>query len=506
MLNLFKKNPFALIAAFLISGIILGWLFAVYNFAIVWVLMCVLMFAAVSILFAKENQGIAFLCFFFLGYGSLISSSQIRYPPFNKHDTVVFNVGRIINSEFVEKEKGKGSFKITMEGVIKGLKSASFKGSGRAIVYVNMPSRPQWDYGDLLKFDGSIKKARGFPFSAFKYVIWVNERNRIDYMGNHAFFLSGIRLVKNRIEDFLDKGFKSESSAVLGGMLTGSKSDISRSIRDSFRKGGISHVMAVSGLHVGVLTGCLYFIVKCLGLKRNMLALLFLCFFIWCYIALTGFATSAVRAGIMASLVLIASFRGRFASFANILSLAVIIILVFSPLSLFTLSFQLSFCAVGGILFYTKYLKSVTSKKTAGVGKLQSVTDIVWDLFKMSCVIWVFTAPVVLLRFNTINLLSPFINVPVVLVAALLINAGFAAFIISLLSCPIAVFLLKSLEILIRPLIYFSEVSARFSFTVDNLAVKLFLAAAVLVFVAGAIMSREKTGIKALFYIDYDSE
>lgn len=502
MFNLFRKNPFAVIAAFLIFGIILGWLFALYNFAIAWVLMCVLMFAAVSILFAKENQGIALLCLFFLGYGSLISSFHIRYPSFNKYDTVVFSVRRIINSEFVE----RGSFKIAMDGVIKGFENASFKGSGRAIVYVNMPYRPRWDYGDLLKFDGNIKKARGFPFSAFKYVIWVNERNKIDYMGNNAFFLSGVRLVKKRIENFLDKGFKSESSAVLGGMLTGSKVDISSSVKNSFRKGGISHVMAVSGLHVGVLTGCLYFIVKCLGLKRSMLALLFLCFFIWCYIALTGFATSAMRAGIMASLVLIASFRGRFVNFANILSLAVIIILVFSPLSLFTPSFQLSFCAVGGILFYTRYFKSVPSKEIADVGKLQLITGLVWGLFKMSCVIWVFTAPIILLHFNTINLLSPFINVPVVLVAALLINAGFAAFIISLLSSGIAVFLLKSLEILIRPLIYFSEVSARFSFTVDNLAVKLFSVAAVSVFVAGAIMSRKKNGIKALFYIDYDSE
>ena len=107
MFDLFRKNPFAVIAAFLIFGIILGWLFAVYNFAIVWVLMCVLMFAAVSILFAKENQGIALLCLFSLGYGSLISSSQIRYPFFNKYDTVVFSVRKIINSEFMEKVPSK---------------------------------------------------------------------------------------------------------------------------------------------------------------------------------------------------------------------------------------------------------------------------------------------------------------------------------------------------------------------------------------------------------------
>ena len=130
---------------------------------------------------------------------------------------------------------------------------------------------------------------------------------------------------------------------------------ISTDVKTSFRDAGVAHVLVVSGLHIGFVALFLFFFIQWL-LRWSLTILLsgtlfpitaaLTIFGIWPYIFIAGAHLSAVRAGIMITIYLIAVIFRRRHDLANIVALAALIILIHQPLALFQVSFQLSFSAV----------------------------------------------------------------------------------------------------------------------------------------------------------------
>lgn len=143
--------------------------------------------------------------------------------------------------------------------------------------------------------------------------------------------------------------YSPEQAAVINGLLLGDRSGIDEETLGEFRRAGIMHILAVSGLHAGIVLSLFFLPLERLRFPlRATLALAGL----WTYAAVTGFAPPVTRAALMATLLLGGTLFQRGGSSVNALGAAGAVILLLDPLALFGLSFQLSFAAVLGILLF----------------------------------------------------------------------------------------------------------------------------------------------------------
>lgn len=149
--------------------------------------------------------------------------------------------------------------------------------------------------------------------------------------------------------------------------LLGESSRLSPPTRDIFSGAGLSHILALSGLHVDIIAAIIALALWPLRVfRRNVAGLLITVTLLWLYAALTGFSPSVTRAVIMASFFLIGRILQRKSTPQNSLCAAALFILLFDPLALFSPGFQLSFAAVASILIFADMLNPVPrSNKTA---------------------------------------------------------------------------------------------------------------------------------------------
>ncbi|WP_418602848.1 ComEC/Rec2 family competence protein [Hwangdonia sp.] len=146
--------------------------------------------------------------------------------------------------------------------------------------------------------------------------------------------------------------FKPDELAIINALLLGQRQDISEEVYTSYTNAGAIHILAVSGLHVGIILLILTFVFKPIErLKHGKLIkaiLLVLC--LWCFALIAGLSASVTRAVTMFSIVAIAMNLKRPTNVYNTLAISMFVILLFKPLFLFDVGFQLSYLAVFAIV------------------------------------------------------------------------------------------------------------------------------------------------------------
>lgn len=210
-------------------------------------------------------------------------------------------------------------------------------------------------------------------------------------------------------------GFEGDELAVLSALTVGEKTDLSDSIRESYSVSGASHVLALSGLHIGLLYALLFLLLKPLTRKwqagryfRSVLLLVLL----WSFAFFTGLSPSVVRSVSMFSVLAIAELFGRQSLTLNTLAATAWVMLLVNPAWLFDVGFQLSFLAVLSILMIQKPVCQLLPVKSR-IGKS------VWGLMSVSIAAQIGTAPLVMLyfsRFSTHFLLTNLVVIPLVTV------------------------------------------------------------------------------------------
>lgn len=151
-----------------------------------------------------------------------------------------------------------------------------------------------------------------------------------------------------------------DEAAVLSGIITGSKEKFTNELYQSFSNAGISHTVAVSGLHTGIFFSVLSYVFLQIFMNRRCSLIISLTM-IFALAAAAGFSASVCRSSIMLTLTVLATIINERYDFATSVFLAAGLILAFSPYSLFTQSFVLSFSATLGILvFYRLFKKSLS--------------------------------------------------------------------------------------------------------------------------------------------------
>jgi competence protein ComEC len=232
------------------------------------------------------------------------------------------------------------------------------------------------------------------------------------------------------IEHFLDVNTSPPGRGLLKALLIGERGEIPPEVRDDFIAAGAVHILAISGLHLGIIVTLIFFAIKgILRLSERVLLqydirkIAALATFppLLAYILITGFPISTIRAGIMASCFLASILINRHRNTLNTLAFAAFIILLASPTSLWDPSFQLSFSSVLGIIILTPPLyrllfpQDPLTRLTPQRGK--RLKRGIALSFIASCAAIVVTSPIVASHFHrvsTIGLVSNAIIIPIV--------------------------------------------------------------------------------------------
>lgn len=148
----------------------------------------------------------------------------------------------------------------------------------------------------------------------------------------------------------------------LAATLLGNTADLTQESRENFAKSGLSHILALSGLHVGVIAMIISLALWPLRLWRRSFIPIIVILFLWGYAAMTGLSPSVTRATIMMTLYLTGQMLQRQTSAVNSLCGAALLILLFNPLALFSIGFQLSFAAVLSIVLFADRINPINRR------------------------------------------------------------------------------------------------------------------------------------------------
>lgn len=225
-------------------------------------------------------------------------------------------------------------------------------------------------------------------------ILFISENSR-------TFFSDVKKSVYNRIEaKFQSDSVPEQVKIICRALLIGDDSGLEESLLSAYSSTGTLHVLAVSGMHVGIVFSIFQLIFKLLGNKKRIRFAKFLVvvFCIWIYAFITGFSSSILRAVIMLSVFLIAEVIGRKSKGLNALFVSAFIMVFVDPYFLFDLGFQLSMTAVFGILLYYQFFKKQFISRW-------KVMTWVGDMVAVTLSAQVFTWPLSLYYFHQFPLL-----------------------------------------------------------------------------------------------------
>lgn len=189
-----------------------------------------------------------------------------------------------------------------------------------------------------------------------------------------------------------DLNVNDNSHAILQAMLAGDKSDLGN-LTEVFRRTGASHVLAISGLHVGIIALIVNFLCSFLPKKLNALKAMILCTSVWIFCLLSGCFPSTIRACIMVSAYSVSILINRRSFGLNICFFAAIIMLIINPNQLFEIGFQFSFLALFGIMiFFERFSK---------IFIFRGIKQKIWQMSVMSFTAQIFILPLSLYYFHT---------------------------------------------------------------------------------------------------------
>lgn len=299
----------------------------------------------------------------------------------------------------------------------------------KAIVYLSRDSLSEClGCGDeLIAYTGFSTPANNGNPDEFDYARFLL-RHQVSAIGNvhtgkwrrisqdavHSFRQKAFDCRERVLAIYRHLGFQGDDFAVLSALTVGYKEGLSEEMRESFSVSGSSHVLALSGLHIGFLYALLWFCLRWLpGRWRAMAVLrtLLIIAFLWGFAFFTGLSASVVRSVFMFSLFALSGLSRRKNFSLNTLFAVAFFMLLCRPVWLFDVGFQLSFCAVTAILLLQpriyRWFPGVHSR----------IGHYLCSLMSVSIAAQIGTAPLVLLyfsRFSTHFLLTNLLVIPLV--------------------------------------------------------------------------------------------
>ncbi len=336
-------------------------------------------------------------------------------------------------------------------------------------ILLNTSNHPEINYGDYLEIDGRYIEPG--VFNGFDYNLYLRKSGVLavtyypslkkidqDYnscLKSDRFFLikNFIYSLKNKISKQFDSNLSFESSAVLKAIILGDKSSLENESREKFSRAGISHIIAISGMHISLLSSLFLSFLLFLGLSRKK-SFYFTILFLVFYLILIGAPASACRASLMGSLSFLAVYMGRTGNTANALYFSAILLLLINPLLLSAdIGFQLSFLAVLAIIHVHPVIKDFLVSK---VFRKIKINEAGLDIFSISLSVQIVLAPILIFNFEKFSLIAPLTNLLVLWLLPVLI----ALALLALITPFFFGFIYLILDLIIKYILFVSDVSS----------------------------------------------
>ena len=291
--------------------------------------------------------------------------------------------------------------------------------------------------GDKLSFISQLYKVGGYSKEIADYFrseniyigaygiknlsITENELRPLGYYGNE---------LRKFISEKFRENFSRDTAGFLTALLTGDKTYVSDEIYDSFKNSGTAHLMAVSGMHLSVLTLFFALFLERLRDRHKYLHFAVMCTFIFFIMFLASFSSSVVRAGVMLTLLFTGQLYEKYADSLNSLGFACLIIIISNPFSVLSVGFLLSVFStlaiiVSAVPFCNRH-RYFISDRLGLSGKISfNITRAVMLSIVISLCVMVYTMPVMAISFGRISLVSPLANLLLLPVTTLIITLSF---------------------------------------------------------------------------------
>jgi len=430
-----REYPGLRIGICFILGIALGnWVSLSVSFLLVaslFLLIYILKADNVNILEDSVVQRVSLLLLVLALFAGLMRSELQK----NEADT--YHYGRYLTDSIqttvavvIEDVKKKSTLKTTVD--VKSIDNINVRGK-LLIYFPKSDSSEIIAPGDVLVFKSKIHntKINSNP-DAFDYKAYLKNRgvSYQTYLREGQFYkarsgelsptLSVTLKLRNRALEVLEEKLDTkEQLATASAMILGYRDHISEELYTAYATTGSVHVLAVSGLHVGII--CWVFIALFKRIKSEHLAVkifkaLSLILLVWFYAILTGAAPAVVRAAVMFSVVIIGRYWFDFQNIYNTLILSAILLLMYNPFLLFQASFQFSYLALTGIVFFHKLWFNKFESR-------YNVVNYIWNLLVVAVAAQTLVFPVTVYFFHKFPLYFPISGLfSVMLAFCILIN------------------------------------------------------------------------------------
>ena len=310
---------------------------------------------------------------------------------------------------------------------------------------VKPPSNPnEFDYKGFL----GLKNIFGQDFTTGEHINI--------YQNSSPNFLMGISIsIRERLTQTITHKIKGHNErAIALALILGVKDDLDSEIKQAYSAAGAMHVLAVSGLHVGIIYLVLVFSLGWLRHKKNgrLIYLLVVLSVLWSYALITGFSPSVLRAVTMFSFLLIGDSYYRKTNAYNNLAISAFILLLTNPFYIMSVGFQLSYLAVIGILYLQLKIHNWFTFNNYIANKA-------WAIMSVSLSAQIATFPLTIMYFHQFPTYFFVANLIVIPAAFLILSLGFAMLLsspISIVSNPLA-FILESLINWVNKIIFLIE-------------------------------------------------
>lgn len=306
---------------------------------------------------------------------------------------------------------------------------------GRKILLYMSAGPPAYPFvvGDRMAIKLNVKPTREFLASAkqkgFGHYLLARSISAVCYAEGGAELLAASTAFSLRVwsqktkqtwqETLSQLPVSQEERAVLATLTLGraEMGNVERRLQKKYSLTGASHLLSVSGYHLGVIAAFVMLLLTPLYRMKNgyVFARIVTVFFIWLFTLLTGCSEPTMRAALMLTLLLLARLVGRPTDSLNLLAFSALLILCFSPYAIYSIGFGLSYAAVASIILYYPLLYKLIP------GLKNPVVRGLWGVISVGLSAQALCLPLCLYYFGENALLGALTNVPLTLLSTLLI-------------------------------------------------------------------------------------
>jgi competence protein ComEC len=414
-----KKQPFLVLLIALILGIIFQDYFNLTS-PIIYLLLAVsflsLFFTFLKSLYIQRFRNIFLIISVFCLGVFILKMHQYESPntSLNKKENLYFSLDKKLNSTEKNRRyevkfyKDKSDFNAILT-IPKSHSEIDFSHFYQAEVYIQKTEAPYADF--IFNYQKYLARKNIFYVAYLPRILKQSSERKLT-------FLEKIKSERLRILDIITKSsLDKKSASFLKGIILADRTEMDAETVSDFQNSGLIHLLAISGTHIGIIFGVIYFIfLRIFPVKFRNYAIILSLISIWAFAIFIGLGNSVVRSCIMISTYMIYLLLRRKPDLLHALSLAGLIILITSPQQIFDVGFQLSFCAVLGIYWLNKpILDKIPRSKF-------KVLNFLYGILVITIAAQISTLPVVIYYFHQFSFVSILANLIVIPLAEIIIT------------------------------------------------------------------------------------